>query len=324
MRWIWFWLYSTMLIASPPIVFVHLGPKLPTYLPTAIAQAKLFNPESPIYLAASQVALLQCRELQGVIRVPYEMLTQSTQHETFISQARLYRVYREPFWRYSLERFFVLHELMQEHQLTDVIHLENDVMLYRDMNELIPTLHAHYAGQLGITLDNDTRCIAGLVYVARPEPLAKFLDLVISRLRTQSYDMFYLAQFHAVEPWSAQQLPILPQSYAMSYELVNPQGQRAKDSTPYWRYAKEFGGIFDAAAIGQYLGGIDPIHGKDTVGFVNECSVFNPSRVEITWQRDTQGRLVPYLRCGNESCRINNLHIHSKNLAAFSSQRSKP
>ena len=37
--------------------------------------------------------------------------------------------------------------------------------------------------------------------------------------------------------------------------------------------------IFDAAAIGQYLGGIDPIHDKnDTSGFVNEICIINPFR----------------------------------------------
>ena len=47
---------------------------------------------------------------------------------------------------------------------------------------------------------------------------------------------------------------------------------------------QEFNSIFDAAAIGQYLGGVDPRNSPgDTRGFVNETCVVNYDKYEFTW-----------------------------------------
>ncbi len=39
------------------LAYVHIGPLLPTYLSTAIAQARLFNPDCPIFLIGQKNAL---------------------------------------------------------------------------------------------------------------------------------------------------------------------------------------------------------------------------------------------------------------------------
>ncbi len=316
---------SFMLFSAPPIVFIHLGSKLPPYVPTAIANARLFNPDSPIYLVANSVALLPfSRTLKpmGVSCIAHETLGQSALHAAFIDRSRPYRIYREPFWRYSLERFFVLYDLMQEHKLTDVIHLENDVMLYCELDELMPCFQAHYQNKIGATFDNDGRCIAGFVYIATQPPLAALLEFINHQLRTQTYDMFYLAEFRRNHGGvHIDNLPIVSSFYANEHELITPQGHRAVDAAPYFRHFAQFNSIFDAAALGQYLGGIDPIHGASQPGFINESCVFNPAAFQYEWVSDARGRRVPYLNDQGRKCRINNLHIHSKNLQPF---RSSP
>ena len=77
--------------------------------------------------------------------------------------------------------------------------------------------------------------------------------------------------------------------------------------------------IFDGAAIGQFLGGIDPKNGVSKPGFINESCLFNPSLIKFTWEVDDCDRRVPYASYGNSISRINNLHIHSKNLQKFTS-----
>ena len=94
-------------------------------------------------------------------------------------------------------------------------------------------------------------------------------------------------------------------------------------SGPYTNHFYLFNSLFDAAAFGQYLGGEDPRNGHSAPGFINESCIFNPSHFTYTWEEDDQGRLVPYAHYKNEKVRINNLHIHSKNLAPFYSLRSE-
>ncbi len=85
----------------------------------------------------------------------------------------------------------------------------------------------------------------------------------------------------------------------------------------------KFGGyIFDAAAIGQYVGGVDPRNTPgDTRGFVNEtCVIKYADEGEIMWTtEDASGFRKPFLKIkgNNTKVPIFNLHIHSKNLHLY-------
>jgi hypothetical protein len=77
------------------------------------------------------------------------------------------------------------------------------------------------------------------------------------------------------------------------------------------------GGIFDAAAVGQWILGVDPIHSRFKVrrnGFVNEKSKVDFSELEITAENSA---LIVRFRNRNQSFSMFNLHLHSKNWRAF-------
>jgi hypothetical protein len=77
--------------------------------------------------------------------------------------------------------------------------------------------------------------------------------------------------------------------------------------------------IFDAAAMGQYVGGVDPrnIPG-DTRGFVNEtCVIKYCYEGQIFWEIE-DGVSKPFFRTNfGKVLKIFNLHIHSKELALY-------
>ena len=75
----------------------------------------------------------------------------------------------------------------------------------------------------------------------------------------------------------------------------------------------QFNMIFDAAAIGQYIGGIDPRNTTyDTIGFINETSVINYQHYTIEWVEKK-----PFLLINKNKVPIFNLHIHSKYLDKY-------
>ena len=81
---------------------------------------------------------------------------------------------------------------------------------------------------------------------------------------------------------------------------------------------EKFKGIFDGAAIGQYLGGVDPRNkAGDTSGFINETCVVKYNNYNFTWIKNKDGFKLPYIIIDNENIPIFNLHIHSKNLSKF-------
>ncbi len=318
-------LASFVCASEPAIVFVHLGRKIPEYLPTAIEQARLFNPKSRIFLIANQAALQlpsRGKKWEGVECIYKESLPRESVHEEFSSKARMNRTFRGEFWTYAMERFFYLYELMKSQGLTDVFHLENDVMLYRDLKEILPLFTAYYPEKIAATFDNDDRCIAGFMYVAKADALYPLLELMSKKVAAGGNDMFFLGQFrNDFGKAYIDHLPIVCPEYAKEYPLMSTSGLSTGRPEDYFCHAEEFVSLFDAAAIGQYLGGIDPQHNRPGGGFINESCLFDVSRFQLTWEKDAEGRLIPYALFQSSKWRINNLHINSKNLEEFYSKK---
>ena len=90
------------------------------------------------------------------------------------------------------------------------------------------------------------------------------------------------------------------------------------EKTMYNEHFEKFNGIFDGAAIGQYLGGVDPrnIPG-DTCGFVNETCVIKYDKYKFKWLKKGS-HYFPHIEINNAMIPIHNLHIHSKTLEKFS------
>ena len=92
----------------------------------------------------------------------------------------------------------------------------------------------------------------------------------------------------------------------------------AADPSRYWQHFEALHMIFDAAALGQYLGGIDPRNAPGpSVGFVNESCIFDPRILRPRMTSDGDGRRVPVVETVSGLHRVANLHIHSKNPAPF-------
>ena len=110
--------------------------------------------------------------------------------------------------------------------------------------------------------------------------------------------------------------------YVKDLTLKSASGHTVINKYLYCNHFEKFDSIFDAAAIGQYLGGVDYRLANETngPGFINESCIFNPSLLRYEWHPDKQGRKIPYVIFGKTKCRINNLHIHSKKLEDFYSQ----
>jgi hypothetical protein len=305
------------LFASPSIVFVHLGPSIPSYVPTAVHQARLFNPDLPIYLLANQAALKNYPQDDQLIQcIAVESLPFSRAHKKFIASSRLDKKFRGGFWTFATERFFCLADFLRQYKLSDVFHLENDVMLYANLKELLPVFSKYYPNMIGATFDNDHRCIPGFLYIATLAPLQRFVDFIVQNLDQLENDMHALSLFK--KKYRKQWIEHLP--IVMSEYVKDPNQPRVENLSDFSTHFQEFNSIFDAAAIGQYLGGIDPRNGDSSPGFINESCVFSPAAFQFEWQKDDQERQIPTVCYQGKKWKVNNLHIHSKNLAKFDSK----
>lgn len=301
------------------MAFVHIGDQLPPYIETALSQARLFNPECKIYLIANKNAVTAYKESfekLNIKTVHCEDLKPSKYHKKFLSGTP----YKCALGRYSSERFFLLDELMSKYKLKNVFHLESDVLIYFDIKDQFNVFKARYKG-IAATFDNEERCIPGFLYFAKRKALHQMVKFFADHAHEGHLDMQMIGFFKkTTTPKVIDNLPIIPEAYTKTNTLMSLSKKVATNPSVFYKNYSLFRSIFDAAAIGQYLGGCDKMHNVGP-GFINEDCVFNPSILKYTWEKDTEGRTVPYACFGNQKCRINNLHIHCKDLHLFISNK---
>ena len=212
--------------------------------------------------------------------------------ETQVQRLRLDTRYRGGFWHHASARFFALRAYMNKHNVRHIIHLENDVLLYTKM------LH-EYDDCMWITMDHPGRCIPGIMYI----PDVSFMDDLCDNYKCDTNDMENLAAFYnRHKTVSVKTFPLIDQSFRISMYNEN-----------YTR----FNSVFDAAAMGQYLGGVDPQNiSGDSSGFVNETCEIKYDRYKFKWIQKGEYSF-PYMSIDNKLIAINNLHIHCKRVEKF-------
>lgn len=211
----------------------------------------------------------------------------------------LQNTYRNGFWQLALFRFKTLLTYMRHHGRKNIIHIENDILVYKDLSEL--NLQNH--NKILLTMDSKTRCIPGIMYIPNPD----ILEQCLNNFKDNLNDM---------ENWALcyNEIPDLVDTFP-----IFPTDNSSPELTSITKNFDKFNCIFDAAAIGQYLGGVDPRNKRgDTSGFVNETCLIKYSNYNIIWKPDPKyNTLVPHLLVGANIIPIVNLHVHSKNLTKF-------
>lgn len=301
------------LCAEYSIIFVHIGDHIPPYTAVALEQARRFNPHANIILLGSKKGLERFVVSDSIHLQPYEEVPLSDIHQVY--QKRCHTV--EPFWRYTSERFLYLYDFITAYALDNSFHFENDTMLYADLEPLLPLFQTHYPG-IGAPFDNDERCIADFVWIANPKAMQALAEYFVEKARYPLSDMYVLGHYRQTHPPSCiGAFPIIMPEYLTLYPLKSALGHTTTTPSLYAQHAELFQAIFDAAALGQYLGGNDPMHAINHPGFINESCLFNPAHLQYIWCRDEEGRAVPYVKIKDAIYRIMNLHIHSKRLQDF-------
>lgn len=305
------------------IVFVHIGKKIPNYAFVAFEQARLFNKKCPIVLIANQNAIEDAQaELNKstVTPIVYETLKKTNEHIQFNQKSQLDRGYREGFFHLASERFFCLFDYMKQYQQEHIFHLENDITLYCDLEEIFPVFQHEYVNLIGATFDNDKRCIPGFIYFSTIEATAKLLTAFEKLIPLKYNDMQVIGICNKLFKYPViKNLPIVSDTFIKTHPFKSSSGLATRNPENFWLCFQKFQSIFDAAAIGQFLGGVDPRNCASSPGFINESSLLNPSFFKYKWEEDSEGRRCPFAFDGSNWVKINNLHIHSKQLHLFKS-----
>ena len=289
------------------IILVHIGDQFFDYINDCIEQIIKFN-NCDIYLIISNKHKNKITDNANIIEI--ESLPITEKHKLFNQNTTLDRNFRGGFWKFATERFFFIEDLMIYKNIQNVFHFENDVLIYRNISDFFEIFSEKY--EMAATFDNDNRCIPGFMYLKNSDLISKLTKFILTV--NGMNDMELIPMFNNYYK-SFGNLPIIPSNY--DKPLKSTSGLVTYKKEKYYENFHLFNSIFDAAALGQYLGGIDPRNAPSKPGFINESCLFNTSLLTFSWVRDTNNRKIPYATFNGKKYKINTLHIHSKKLELF-------
>ena len=304
------------------IVFVHSG-RLPSYISDCIFQTIFMNTDKKYNQSISIHVIIEEAEfedfensikvidwdlynLKPVIKITsIESLRVSKQLRALEKSVPYTMInFRGGFWLHTISRFIILEKFMKVNCLPLVFHIENDVMVYNSFNNIY-NRHSSKAdsGKIWVVKDSPKRVVPSIMFF----PSITSITLLVSHI------------YRCLSMGFSNDMDLLG-SYQDVYELPTIPNKKIKM-------------VFDGAAIGQYLGGIDPRNiGKNfsdgldvylgTRGFKNETAEISPSLYEHNTKMVYTGinnARVPILLDKTDTYLVANLHVHSKNLASFSS-----
>lgn len=325
------------------LVYVHIGSNIPDYLYDNLYQSLLINHyTTKIYVVVNDDLIPTVRDTvrrfsfgsytgrfdyQNVIEyIPIGLLDRSLENNrdfdkyktTMNNRFSGLANFRDGFWISTTARFFYIQALMETFCLTDVFHVENDVMLYDTCETLYKAVCEYHTidrlDKICMVQDSETRVVPSLLFfpdTTQIGQLTQYITNTVTDATNFQNDMDILGSFP-----DKILLPFFPER----------DRERKSPNTKF---------IFDGAAIGQYLGGVDYKNlpnpddllnqfDNQSVGFVNETCLMKPDQYDYHKSQVVFDHLdVPIgvytLQDSTDLYKLSNLHIHSKQLYQFSS-----
>lgn len=284
-----------MLQQVAPIVYVWLGSPLPRWCIGFIKRCRSLNIERNIYLLTDHpIAEESINKIVSIFTIP-RLASIGSEYANLPAS--------DDFWLYTSMRFFALERFCSERNIQEFYHLELDNIV--GSLEGLEDALSNIGSGLFAPRDSVHRVIGSIVYCNKVTCLRKLLE--IYRSSEVKNDMIALGKYAIHHPESFFALPT--ESYEFNKYLFPTVSPRLT------------GGIFDAASIGQYLFGTDPIHsryGPLRNRFVNENCRHN-------WNRSQPFRvdkLSLYIDISLKQAlsrkwtKVYNIHVHSKNINA--------
>ena len=289
------------------VVLVHIGNSLPDYIIDCIYQLLLVNIVFTLYIILSPGLIPSLDTLLNGLNCSYnnvkiidasslniESTPEYIQYQKIVSRYNL-DSFRDSFWLHTTSRFFYIKGFVKDYKIDSIFHIENDVMVYIPFKDILNSLQSS-ENCIFMARDSPNRVIPSIMFFTKGSANNLINHIVNTLAQSNVFinDMALLASYKDLK-----ELPVVP----------------TLDSY-----------IYDGAAIGQYLGGIDYKnissqedelikYNNPSRGFINET--YNIKDLKIL---KSSGFDKAYKVTSNKATSLlANLHIHSKQLHEFSS-----
>lgn len=267
---------------------MHLGPAKVRHLWENIKRMKRLYPDKTITVIYSDNS-----HKRNIIRSgaqPFLYRT-SSEDEDLLSGISQNRLFREGFWRFSLERLLALEAWHSSSRIDlPMLHLESDILTFKNF----PFEELGKSEALSWIQVTETHDVSAILYspsIEKTTWLARSIRQELIRNPSLT-DMTILNQIRQKNPDSVRLLP----------SLSNPA-------------VEEFQGIFDGASLGMWLTGRDP---RNDFGIIRRHLKFEDAIDQAGEAEYLLDNELLFHKDESGSYPIYNLHVHSKRLNLFS------
>lgn len=293
------------------LVLFHSGP-FPNFLEYNFKQIRLFNPDINIYFLTDKVYL----NYEIFKRYNIKVLDKDEFYSDKIRQFEINFNYgSNNFWTLAATRLIYLENFLEKNNLENIYHFENDILLYYKLEDHHDKFLKFYKN-IAITTGGPDKTMTGFVFIKNSESLKLMTSFFIDTLSKyggvfgtqRRYGMDMVHEMSLMKVYGNEK----GEDYIYNLPIL-PFGE-------YSKHFDDFNSIFDPATWGQYVGGTkaEPIGAKPIDHYIGMELNANPSWT-VTWKNENNLK-VPYFDKDGELFKINNLHIHSKNLDKYISK----
>jgi len=229
-------------------------------------------------------------------------------HSTKVARFEsLYNYKRDEFWCVTFTRLIYIENFLQHHGLNHVCEFANDVLIYFDIDDYAQTFKRLYSG-LAVTPCGPQHTLDGFAYIADWQALASMTGFWIKILATLGIDGI-IGKYHYDMVNEMTMMHLYHTEVGIETLPILPFGDHSM-------HFEHFGSVFDPATYGQYVGGtrVDGPGVKPTNHYVGHVLNAHPE-YDVVWERG-----VPFFSYEEKLARVNNLHIHSKNMRPYMSR----
>jgi len=288
----------------------HSGKEFPIFLEYCFKQFRRFNPIMTVYF------LTDTEHLENPVFTKYEVIVKDKDkyYTDNINQFNvLFGRGEKDFWTITSTRLFYIANFIKAEGLRDIFHFENDVLIFMDLSlwhKCFQRLYKH----LAITIGGEDKAMTGFMFISLGNALKDMTDFFIYLLKT--YSIEELKKQYVMDMLNEMTLMRI-------YGKEHPDRLIPLPILPFGEWSREysvFHSIFDPASWGQFVGGTtNGVPGaKPEDHYIGQLLRKHPE-YNVIWKEDDKKYQIPYFKCNGQEVKINNLHIHSKNLNKYMS-----
>lgn len=277
------------------IILYHTNTPIPNHLKDCIKKIKqysnmhihLLTDSDFFYDNLSVVNINKYDELNWLKKIDYFVGNDSLSH----------------MWRTSCFRLFYIQKYMQDKNIQNVLHFDNDVLLYENPEKLIENMISRY-NTFAVTAHNNDEIVLGMSFIKSCDSLNPIINFIKNEFSLSSKELKnkyggYPSEMRLLSAYGkCDFLPILPDEIT---------------TTRYTNNYSHFNSVFDPSSYGQYIGGTFSEKKPGWFGTHQEIGKFlSNNTIKIIFEDKN-----PYILYNNNKIKINNLHIHSKNTELY-------